>query len=302
LDQLNVPEADDRRKLVALANPLAETSPYMRTTLLPGLFGAVARNTSRGNDDLALFEFGSTFFAVDGNPPAPIPSVEHRPSAVELAEIEAAIPAQPKHIAAVLSGSWHRAGWQGDAEPADWKQAFAFADAVATAVGAKITRESAEYAPWHPGRCAALRVAGEIIGHAGELHPEVISAYGLPARSAAVELDLDALTRLAPASGSIATISSHPVAKEDVALVVAEDIAVGDVEACLIAGAGDLLESISLFDIFTGGNVPEGKKSVAFALRFRATDRTLTETETAAARDAAVAEATKLLGAELRAF
>ncbi|MDR3070896.1 MAG: phenylalanine--tRNA ligase subunit beta, partial [Propionibacteriaceae bacterium] len=302
LDQLQVPDTDGRRKLVALSNPLAETSPYLRTTLLPGLFGAVARNTSRGNDDLALFEFGSTFFALDGNPAAPIPSVEHRPSAAELAEIAAAIPAQPKHLAAVLAGAWRRAGWQGEADPADWRQAFAFADTVAAAVGAKLTRESAQYAPWHPGRCAALRVAGEIIGHAGELHPEAIAAYGLPTRSAAVEIDLDALTRLAPGPGSIAAISTHPVAKEDVALVVGQDVSVGDVEACLIAGAGELLESISLFDIFTGGNVPEGKKSVAFALRFRAPDRTLTEAETASARDAAVAQAAKLTGAELRAF
>jgi phenylalanyl-tRNA synthetase beta chain len=185
---------------------------------------------------------------------------------------------------------------------AGWVQAFALAELAAGAVGATLQRSAAEQAPWHPGRCAALSVAGEVIGHAGELHPSVVRAFGLPARTAAVELDLDALIRLAPERGSIAAVSPRPIAKEDVALVVADTVPVADVQAALRAGAGDLLESISLFDVFTGAQVPPGHKSLAFALRFRAPDRTLTDAETAAARNAAVAEASARTGAELRAF
>ncbi|MGC4155060.1 MAG: phenylalanine--tRNA ligase subunit beta, partial [Propionicimonas sp.] len=290
LDRMGVGVDDERRRLVRLHNPLAETQPCMRTTVLPGLFAAVARNTSRGNDDLALFEIGRVFFA--GEPAvAPIPSVSRRPNSAELAAIEAALPVQPRQLGAVLTGYWRRPGWQGAGMPAGWEQAFALADVVAGAVGATLTRTAAEQAPWHPGRCAALSVGGEGIGHAGELHPGVCRDFGLPPRTAAVELDLDALIRLAPVRGSIASISSHPVAKEDVALVIAEDVPVAAVKQALTDGAGELLESLALFDIYTGGQVPDGHKSLAFALRFRAPDRTLTDAETAAARAAAVAAA-----------
>ncbi len=141
---------------------------------------------------------------------------------------------------------------------------------------------------------------GEVIGHAGELHPRVIKAFGLPARSAAVELDQDALVSAGGAAGVIAPVSGHPVAKEDVALVVDETVPVADLQAALVVGGGELLESVRLFDIYRGVPVPEGKKSVAFALRFRASDRTLTDAEVAAVREAAVTKAS-LLGAELRA-
>ena len=301
LDRLGLDADDPRRALVLLANPLAETQPCLRTTILPGLFAAVNRNTSRGNDDLALFEAGRVFRRVSIEA-APIPGVAQRPSAGELAAIDAVLPEQPRHLAAVLAGQWRRTGWQGEATPAGWTQAFAFADIAAAAVGATLERRIAQLAPWHPGRCAALMLDGEVVGHAGELHPAVIAAFGLPVRTAAVELDLDALVRLAPVGGSITPVSGHPVAKEDVALVVPNDVGAGEVQRALTEGAGELLESIALFDVFTGGQVPEGHRSLAFALRFRASDRTLTDGDTATARDRAVALASARCGAVLRAF
>ncbi|HEY3340301.1 MAG TPA: phenylalanine--tRNA ligase subunit beta [Propionicimonas sp.] len=301
LERMGVADTDERRNLVRLANPLAETQPYLRTSILPGLFAAVNRNTSRANDDLALYESGRVFFAGSGEA-APIPSVANRPTAAELAAIEDALPSQPLHLAAVLCGQWRRAGWDGPAEPADWRQAFAFAAVAAGAVGAHLERRQASAAPWHPGRCAELLLDGEVVGHAGELHPDVVRAFGLPARAAAVELDLDAVLRLAPDGGVILPVSGHPVAKEDVALVVPDSVSVADVQRALADGAGELLESISLFDVFTGGQVPHGHRSLAFALRFRAADRTLTDVETAAARASAVALAGERHGAVLRAF
>jgi phenylalanyl-tRNA synthetase beta chain len=301
LDRMSVPADDDRRALVRLANPLAETAPFLRTSILPGLFAAVGRNTSRGNDDLALFEAGSVFFAGSGEA-TPIPAVDGRPSAAELAAIEAALPRQPRYLAGVVCGQWRRAGWQDAGVAAGWQQAFAFADVAAATVGASVERRPARREPWHPGRCAELVVAGEVIGHAGELHPDAVRAFGLPERTAAVELDLAALVRLAPGAGSIAPVSGHPVAKEDVALVVPPGVGAGEVRRALVDGAGDLLESVSLFDVYTGGQVPPGHRSLAFALRFRAPDRTLTDAETAAARDAAVAVAAQRYGAVLRAF
>jgi phenylalanyl-tRNA synthetase beta chain len=172
---------------------------------------------------------------------------------------------------------------------------------VAAALGLDVTAAPAEVAPWHPGRCAELSVDGEVVGHAGEVHPTVCQAFGLPKRTVAAEVDLDLLIARSVHLRQAPTFSSYPVAKEDVALVVDIAAAAADVEAALREGAGELLESIRLFDVYTGDQVGEGKKSLAYALRFRAPDRTLKEGESAAARDAAVKLAAERTGAVQRA-
>ncbi len=300
LDHLGIPADDARRRLIRLANPLAETHPYLRTTLLPGLLAAVGRNTSRSLTDLALFEQGRAYLADDEPSAAPRPGVSARPSDEELAQIEGAIPHQPHLLAGVVTGNWLQAGWSGPAVPADWTHVVALAEGVAAAVGLRVTRRSAEMAPWHPGRCAELALDGEVIGYAGELHPEVVRTLRLPERTAAVEFDLGALLAKASFGGTIGTLSSFPLAKEDVALIVGEDVPSAAVAEALTEGAGDLLESISLFDVYTGDQVGEGRKSLAFALRFRA-DRTLTDAEAAQARQAAVDVAVERFDAVQRA-
>ena len=292
LDKLGVDRDDERRHLVRVANPLAETSPYLRTTLLPGLFGAVARNLSRGQSDLALYEVGTVFLGPVGV--APMPSVEHRPSDEELAAIHAALPKQPTLAACVLTGEWL------PGVPAGWQQAIAFADTVARSVGVLLERTADAYAPYHPGRCARLYVGDVTVGHAGELHPSVCQAYGLPPRTAAAELSFDALCDLVGGPGSVAPVSSWPVAKEDVALIVDAAVQAGDVEKALRDGAGALLEDVRLFDVYVSEAIGAGKKSLAFALKLRAPDRTLTEAEAAAVRDAAVAVAAARFGAVQR--
>lgn len=301
LDKMRVPADDDRRRTVRLANPLADTTPLMRTTMLPGLLDAVQRNLSRSNEDLALFEAGSVFLAGSGQP-APLPAVGARPSDAELRAIADAMPAQPLMLAAVLTGAWQVADWRGPAVPVTWQHAMAFADVAAGAIGLTVTRRAVARMPWHPGRCAELLVGDAVIGHAGELHPEVCKAFGVPKKTVAAEINLGVLIGLAPGAGDIKPVSSYPVTKEDLALVVDADVPVGDLEAAVRAGAGVLLESITLFDSYTGEQVPSGKKSVAFALRFRAPDRTLTDAEVKTAREAAVAAAAQRHGAELRSF
>lgn len=298
LAKLAVGDEDGRRDLVAVANPLSDVQPFLRSTLLPGLFASVARNTSRSLDDLALYEQGAVFFGAD-RPAAPRLGVEQRPTPDQVQALTDALPRQPRHVACVLAGNWRRPGWEGAGEPVSWTHAVYFAEVVAETLGLVLDRAGVQQAPWHPGRCAQLSVGGQVVGHAGELHPSVCEAYGLPPRTCAAELDLDLLLELAPAGGSVAEISSHPVAKEDVALVVDAAVPSAEVEAALVRGAGDLLESIRLFDVYVGEQIPAGKKSLAYALRFRAPDRTLKDAEAIAARDAAVAAAGEL-GAELR--
>jgi len=298
LDKLGVVADDDRRQVVRVANPLAETSPFLRTTLLPGLFGAVARNLSRGQSDVALYEVGAVFRGPLGK--APMPSVEKRPSDDELAAIYAALPQQPTSVACVVTGEWLHAGAGVPAVPAGWQQAIAFAETVARAIGVPLERTADSYAPFHPGRCARLYVGDVTVAYAGELHPSVCQAYGLPPRTAAAELSFDALCDLVLGPGSVAPISSWPVAKEDVALIVDASVQAGDVEAALREGAGDLLEDVRLFDVYVSDAIGTGKKSLAFALKLRAPDRTLTEAEAGAVRDAAVAVAATRYGAVQR--
>ena len=141
---------------------------------------------------------------------------------------------------------------------------------------------------------------GEVVGYAGEVAPKACETAGLPKRTAVMELDLGALIAAAVEVVTATPISTYPVAKEDVALVVASDVPAAAVEAALVSGAGPLLESVRLFDVYAGEQVGEGRKSLAYALRFRAPDRTLKVDEVAAARDAAVAAAAASVGAVVR--
>lgn len=298
-DRLGLPADDPLRTTVGLANPLSSEEPSYTTTLLPGLLEAAGRNISRGLPGLALFETGTVAFPSD-NGPAPIYGVHTRPSEAELGKLLEALPVQPLHLAVVLAGERSRSGWWGAGVEAGWSDALAVVRRLADELGVAIEVTSAARMPWHPGRCAVVSVDEVVIGHAGELHPSVCKAFGLPPRSAAVELDLDALMAAAVDVAPGPVFSTMPLAKEDVALVVDDSVTVAAVEAALRDGAGELLESVRLFDVYTGEQIGEGRKSLAFALRFRAPDRTLTDAETGAARDAAVAAAAERVGAVQR--
>lgn len=300
-DRLLLPAEDARRHAMRLANPLSEDEPLMRTTLLPGLLKTLVRNVGRGFPDVALFETGSVYRPRESAPQvAPVLGVERRPNTEELASIEAALPDQPLRVAVVLAGEFERSGWWGAGRQASWADAVQAARLVAAEARLELSISADQHEPWHPGRCAALYVGDTLVGHAGELHPRVIEAYGLPPRSAAMELELSRLEAAMPGPVETPPVSAYPVATQDVALIVPDFTPVADVEAALRDGAGDLLESIRLFDVYAGEQVGEGNKSLAYSMRFRAADRTLTVEETTAARDAAVAMAADRLGAQLR--
>ncbi|WP_030190235.1 phenylalanine--tRNA ligase subunit beta [Streptomyces violaceorubidus] len=304
-DQLGLDADDPARRVVRLVNPLSDEEPALRTSLLPGLLGALRRNDGRGAHDLALFETGLVFHPRDEQRVAANLPVDRRPSEDDLAALDAALPDQPRHVAVVLAGAREQAGWWGKGRPADWADAVEAARGVAREAGAELGVRKGQYGPWHPGRCAELTVTvdGEerVIGHAGELHPRVLKTLGLPARTCAAELDLDAVARVGQDTPQAPGISTFPVATQDVALVVEEFVPAADVEAALREGAGELLESIRLFDVYDNAEqLGEGRKSLAYALRFRAGDRTLTVDEASAARDAAVALAGERVGAVLR--
>ena len=242
LDGLGIDTDDERRRLVRIANPLSEEEPYLRPLLLADLLPTLRRNVGRGTTDIALFELGKVFLERPGGRAAsdgvPRPSVQHRPSDEELTRLDASLPLQPEHVAVVLAGSRQPGGWWGSGSAASWADAIEAARAVAAAVGVEVSVRAAEQAPWHPGRCAAIEYDGAVVGWAGELHPRVTSALDLPARTAAMELDLELLARAGGSPVVAPTVSTYPPAKEDLALVVEADVPVADVEAAVRAGAG----------------------------------------------------------------
>lgn len=305
-DQLGLAADDPARRVVKLVNPLNDEEPALRTSLLPGLLGALRRNDGRGSHDLALFETGLVFQPREEQRVAGHLPVDRRPTDEEIAALNAVLPEQPRHVAVVLAGAREQAGWWGKGRPADWADAVEAARVVAREAGAELIVRTGQYGPWHPGRCAELAIAADggerVIGHAGELHPRVLKALGLPARTGAMELDLDALEQVGDGVPQAPSISTFPVATQDVALVVDKPVPAAEVEAALREGAGELLEAIRLFDVYVNDEqLGDGKKSLAYALRFRAGDRTLTVDEASAARDAAVALAGERTGAVLRA-
>ncbi|MFG2922808.1 phenylalanine--tRNA ligase subunit beta [Streptomyces sp. NPDC048305] len=304
LDQLGLEKDDARRRTVTLVNPLSDEEPALRTTLLPGLLGALRRNDGRGSHDLALFETGLVFRPTGEETKAVRLPVDRRPTDEEIAGLDAALPRQPRRAAVVLAGAREQAGWWSRGRPATWADAVEAARTIAGEAGVELTVRADRHAPWHPGRCAALyvTVAGEetLLGHAGELHPRVVKELHLPERTCAMEVELDVLERAVDGALQAPRISTFPVATQDVALVVSTETAADTVEEALREGAGELLESLRLFDVFTGEQIGEGNKSLAYALRFRAPDRTLTVEEATAARDAAVALAAERTGAVLR--
>ncbi|MFI7414509.1 phenylalanine--tRNA ligase subunit beta [Streptomyces sp. NPDC049627] len=304
-DQLGLAADDPARRVVKLVNPLNDEEPALRTSLLPGLLGALRRNDGRGSHDLALFETGLVFQPREQQGAAGHLPVDRRPTDEEIAALNAVLPEQPRHVAVVLAGAREQAGWWGKGRPADYADAIEAARLVAREAGAELAVRAGQYGPWHPGRCAALAItvdgAERVVGHAGELHPRVLKALGLPARTCAMELDLDALEQVGDGTPQAPSISTFPVATQDVALVVDKPVPAAEVEAALREGAGELLEAIRLFDVYVNDEqLGDGKKSLAYALRFRAGDRTLTVDEASAARDAAVALAGERTGAVLR--
>jgi phenylalanyl-tRNA synthetase beta chain len=298
LDALLLADGDPRRDAPRLANPVSDAEPLLATTLLPGLASSLVRNVGRGITDVALFQLAPAFLGAPKN--APDAAVDERPAPDLLAALDAALPAQPLHLGAVLTGTREPRGHWGAGRTATWEDAVHAVRVAAGSVGATVTVRQGDSAPWHPGRCAELVVDGQVVGYAGELHPRACAALGVPPRTCAAEIVLDPVLASAVEHAPAPALSTFPPSSVDVALVVETSTAAADVEAALREGAGPYLEDLRLFDVYTGPQVGEGRRSLAYQLRFRAPDATLTDEQVNAMRDAAVAEAGTRTGAALR--
>jgi len=285
-----------RATTFALANPMSDENPLLRVHLVPGLIEVAARNISRGAQNFAIFEIGSIFRSSKKLGSFVNPDTNNRPSEKIISTIFESVPQQTEMISGLLVGNKEVENWDGKTLSYDWKDAIAFAQEVLELCNLEYEIKRSDLAPWHPGRCAELLVNGIVVSHAGEIHPRILAQYNLPARSSAFAINLGVL----PPSLMVrpSRVGVMPAAVQDVALIVDSSVTALEVQQALKEGAGDLLESISLFDRYD--KVGDGKVSLAFTLTFRAEDRTLTGEEVSAMREAATNLAAKRCGAVVR--
>jgi phenylalanyl-tRNA synthetase beta chain len=286
--RLRIAEGDARANPVLLANPLSEEQSAMRTILLGSLLDIAARNIAHGAERLALFESARVYLnlpptgrnVTDGSAIRPVD-----PLAGVFAGDRAAPFEEPHRLGALAIGALTARSWRGVGEPADFFTLKGVAEALAADLGTTLTLAPAEEPFLHPGRAAAVSVDGARVGWLGEVHPLVCRSWDL---GAAVAFELDAAPLLAAATVGeehYEDVTTFPAVHQDLAVVVPSGIAASDVRNAILDGGGELLDSAEVFDLYEGEQVGEGRKSLALSLRFRASDRTLTDEEIAGLRE-----------------
>ncbi len=271
---------------VTLANPISADKTVLRHTLLSNMLDITAANARHAERQL-LFEIGHVYLPVAGQQ----------------------LPDEPGRLGIVMLGARGVPQWTGGSTPGVM-DFFDLKGVVETVIrdlriAGAVVFEPVEHNTFHPGRVARLVIGGREVGVLGQVHPLVCEAYGLGLALErpvlAAEFDLDALLADVEQVRSIKPVPTQPATLQDIALVVDDDVPSADVEAVIREVGGDLLEDVRLFDLYTGDPIPAGKKSLAYALTFRAPDKTLTDKEINMRREQIVKAARKRLGAELRA-
>jgi len=293
---------DGEAASVRVANPLDQTVPFLRRSLLPGLIETAKRNVSRGLTDLSLFEIGLVFLPEEGVSygQADLPPGAVLPSDAELSRLHAGIPPQPRHVGLVILGNAVPKQPGQPPVPAGIADALAVVRQLELALGIRIGVVQGSHHALHPGRTAELRLGERVVGYAGELLPSVAVEADLPSVVAVLEADLDALIDASAAVLEASPIGTYPAATQDLSLVVSRDVPAAGVGAAIREGAGELLEDIRLVDDYRGQGIPDGSKSLTFSLRFRAPDRTLTAAEASEAKLGGATVAADRYGASVR--
>jgi phenylalanyl-tRNA synthetase beta chain len=258
LDLLRLPADHPWRPAVRLVNPLVEDHTQMRTTLLPALLEIARTNINRRVADVQIFEIGRVFHPDDGRV------------------------TEPRRVGLLMTGQTAEGTWN---TPNEWSAVtFYHLKGVTESLLAELRVDSASFAPgaapWlHPGRTAVLSVEGSPAGLLGELHPEIAAGFDLPEATYLAEFDLDRLLAGANLRPQYRPLPRFPAVRRDLAAIVPEDVSARTVQEAISRAGGTLLEGVELFDAYTGAQIPIGRRSLAYALTFRAPDRTLSAAE-----------------------
>lgn len=280
-NKLNIPQDSPLRKAVPIMNPLSDEYPLVRTTLLSSIFDNLARNLARKNDDVALFEVGSVFF----------------PKALPVTEL----PDEVVKIAGAITGRRNAQGWNQTNDMVDFYDAKGIIEELlANLRVTRYTVETGTHYAMHPGKTALFKKGRDVIATVGEVHPAVLSAYGITKPVYIFELDATIVMKYMAKDLKYKALPKYPATSRDLAMLVDVDVNAADIEKAMTKAAGQNLTQITLFDVYTGKQVEEDKKSLAFSLTFQSNDKTLTDAEIDPAIEKIVAKLQKDFNANLR--
>ncbi|WP_269477474.1 phenylalanine--tRNA ligase subunit beta [Hominibacterium faecale] len=271
VDDVRIDEDSWERDFVKITNPLGEENSVMRTILTPNMLEVLARNYSRNIEAVRAFEIGSTFMTNMIDPEK--------------------LPDEQTGLCIGIYGN-----------DADFFTLKGMIVEMLKVLGVKETLFEAEsqYGVYHPGRCARISVGDEELGIMGEVHPDVSEKFGIGTRSYVCELFFDSVIRHANIEKAYEPLPKYPATSRDIALLVDEDIQVGDIESIIKEQGKAILEKVQLFDVYRGKQVAEGKKSVAFALTYRDKNKTLTDEDVAKVHDKVLEALKEKVNAVLR--
>jgi phenylalanyl-tRNA synthetase beta chain len=320
LDRLLLAPGHPLRNVVTVENPLSDAQSIMRPTLLGSLLDAARHNIARGRADIAIFESG-TIYRADSEPARPERPAEERPAEER--------PADERHgLGALLSGHLAPRAWRGERAEADFFAAKALLAGMLDGFHVRWSVAAAEWPFLHPGRSATVLAGARVnadtladavtagggesnvdgaapgpdeqalLGFLGELHPAVAASWDL-GRTAVFAIDLGKLAAVAPDTVAFQPFGAFPPLRQDLAVTLPESVAADEVLARVRAAAGETLGEADIFDVYTGAQVGESRRSLALGLSFRALDRTLTDEDIAPAR-VRIVEALREIGGELR--
>lgn len=280
-NKLNISQDSSLRKAVPIMNPLSDEYPLVRTTLLSSIFDNLARNLARKNDDVALFEVGSVFF----------------PKALPVTEL----PDEVVKIAGAITGRCNAQGWNQTNDMVDFYDAKGIIEELlANLRVTRYTVEAGTHYAMHPGKTALFKKGRDVIATVGEVHPAVLSAYGITKPVYIFELDATTVMKYMAKDLKYKALPKYPATSRDLAMLVDVDVNAADIEKAMTKAAGQNLTQITLFDVYTGKQVEKGKKSLAFSLTFQSNDKTLTDAEIDPAIEKIVAKLQKDFNANLR--
>jgi phenylalanyl-tRNA synthetase beta chain len=264
------------QEVMRVANPLSSDQEYLRTSLRPGLLSLLANNQKHEEGSLRFFEIGRVFFPRDRD-----------------------LPSEQEMLTAVLSGTRTDLSWRGDKEPLDFFDAKGIVEGVLTRLGIHAQFRPTTLPGLHPGRVAGVFVEEEAVGFVGEIHPSVAEGYDLlPQPVALFEVEIGKLLSFVSRQIRYQPISRFPKSVRDLALVVDENVPSGEI-AGVISGF-PLVNSLTLFDVYTGKQVPPGKKSLAYRIAYQSDTHTLTEEELVSVEKAILRRLSEGFGATLR--
>ena len=280
-DKMQIPADSELRRAVPIMNPLTDEAPLLRTTLLASIFENAARNFSRKNEDVRLFEVAPVFY------PKALPVTEQ--------------PLEKQKLAGLLMGRREPKGWSQDAAQIDFYDAKGIVEELLAGLSiGNYFVEAGEHYALHPGKTAVFKKGRDVLVTVGEVHPAVAEALGIRKKIYVFEADVETLQKFAAKKFSFESLPKYPSISRDLAILVEHDTAASDVEKVIAKNGGTFLKGVTLFDVYTGERIASDKKSLAFAIEFRSNERTLKDEEADEAFKNVLAAVEKEFGATLR--